>query len=86
MCTYVKCVCLCTHYNVDQLKNLVCIFSDPLQWDTTVQLAQEPSILDGGYAMWYLSYSPLCVGVPRRVDSGAEDEQGGGALNDEKSG
>ena len=36
-----------------------------LQYET-VPLTSDPMVLEGGYAMWYLTYAVMCVGVYKR--------------------
>ena len=53
---------------------LLCYFSTSqwavyvtwLQWNTGTALSHEPYILEGGYAMWHLSYAVTCVGVYKK--------------------
>lgn len=33
-----------------------------LQYDTGTPLTSAPYLLEGGYAMWYLTYGVTCVG------------------------
>ena len=40
-----------------------------LQWSTSTALPREPYILEGGYAMWHLSYAVTCIGVYKRKPS-----------------
>lgn len=39
-----------------------------LQYET-VPLTSDPKVLEGGYAMWYLTYAVTCVGVYKRRTS-----------------
>ena len=48
----------------------MCVYeSTILQWNTTTELPHNPFILEGGYAMWHLSYAVTCVGVYKRKPS-----------------
>ena len=40
-----------------------------LQWSTSAALPHEPLILEGGFAMWHLTYAVTCVGVYKRRPS-----------------
>ena len=47
------------------------------QYDTAVELARPPVLLEGGYTQWYLHYSPLCVG-PWKWEKGGRGGEGEG--------
>ena len=49
-----------------------------------MQLAQEPLILEGGYSLWYLTYSPLCVGKPKRKEKPSSEDGTSGQADKEE--
>ena len=71
---YIVFFCLYSRKSVMVLMCLffVCLSVSVLQYATGEPLTSPPYLLEGGYAMWYLTYGVTCVGIYRRKAGGGD--------------